>query len=188
MNDTARSASAREWVCLLRGINVGGRNKVPMAQLRSALETSDFTDVRSYLQSGNVILRAVDDPAEGVGCVLAETFGVDAAIITRRASSWDHMVQINPFPHAAKQRPKQLHVLFLSRAVSKEAVDELNAHELTCDTCRIEGDMVYVDYRNGVHNNKLDPVIARALKVRGTVRNWRTVLAVHSMLKNAGFG
>lgn len=180
------------WVCLLRAINLGAHNKVPMPALREALTDAGFTDVQTYVQSGNVVLSsrhrraaAVSDAVRGV---VREHFDVDQPVMVRTAAQIRAVVDDNPYPEAGAERPKFLHVIFLTGAPSTEAVDRMHADELTRDVVRVAGADMYVDYGESMHASKLSPdYFRRRLGVEGTARNWRTVLALAEMTsKGAG--
>ncbi|MGI8613150.1 MAG: DUF1697 domain-containing protein [Nocardioidaceae bacterium] len=171
------------WISLLRAINLGSRNQVSMPALRRALEADGFCDVRTHLQSGNVVAESVHRSpakvAESVNAVVKQEFGLDVPVIVRTAEQLRHVVEANPFPEAARERPKILHVSFLAAIPAAAGVQTLVDHELTRQVCRVEGDNLYIDYVDGVHTSKLTSAFfARRLGVDGTARNWRTVLAL----------
>jgi uncharacterized protein (DUF1697 family) len=175
------------WICLLRAINLGARNKVPMPALREALAEQGFTDVRTHVQSGNVVLssrhRSVDAVASAVRTLVAERFDVDQPVVVRTPPQLHAVVAGNPFPKAALERPKVLHVVFLTGTPEADAADALHTDELTRDVVRVVGADMYVDYGQDVHTSRLSPdYFQRRLGVAGTARNWRTVLALAEMV------
>jgi len=116
-------------VVLLRGINVGGRNKVPMAELRAALGGAGFTAVRTYIQSGNVVaVHATDDveaAAAQVQSVIASTFGIDVPAIGVSRAELRSIVDANPYPEVTDF--KRLHAIVLPHApdaATHEAVEQ----------------------------------------------------------------
>ncbi|MGH9114440.1 MAG: DUF1697 domain-containing protein [Acidimicrobiales bacterium] len=176
------------WVALLRAVNLGAHNRVPMPALRKALEASGFEDVRTYVQSGNVVARSSDrtpgQVADRIATLVREEFGVDSPVVVRTAAGLATLVDRNPFPGAALERPKLLHVVFLAASPAADCVDTLHGDEAAREVCRVDGNHLYVDYRDGVHGSKLTPqFFARVLQVDGTARNWRTVLALQEMLR-----
>ena len=180
------------WVCLLRAINLGSHNKVPMPALRDALAEAGFTDVQTYVQSGNVVVssghRTAVEVSEAVRALVGERFDVDQPVMVRTAEQVRGVVDANPFPEAGAERPKLLHVVFLTGAPSPEAVERVHSEDLTRDVVRVVGEDMYVDYGDSVHASKLSPAyFSRRLGVEGTARNWRTVLALAEMTsKDAG--
>jgi uncharacterized protein (DUF1697 family) len=174
------------WICLLRAINLGARNKVPMPALREALADAGFIDAQTYLQSGNVVLssrhRTPAAVSEAVRDLVRERFDVDQPVVVRTPEQVGVLIEANPFADAAAERPKLLHVVFLAAEPASDAVDRVHTDDLTRDVVRILGRDMYVDYGESVHASKLSPAyFSRRLGVDGTARNWRTVLALAEM-------
>jgi len=168
------------WVALLRAVNLGARNKVNMADLRTSLEASGFDDVQTYLQSGNVILRSghrrPDAAAAGVSAVVRAQFGLDTPVVVRRPAELADLVASCPFPDAA-ERPTLTHVVFLDRTPAPDAAAALESADVAPDRCLRHGAHVYVRYADAVQGNKVVSALKR-LGVAGTARNWRTVVAL----------
>lgn len=88
-------------VALLRGINVGGNRKIPMADLRLALQKAGFEQVQTYIQSGNILWQSQAKPevlAQQVQQVVRDRFGFEVEVVVRTAEQWQHTLQSNPFP------------------------------------------------------------------------------------------
>ena len=171
------------WIALLRAVNLGARNKVPMPRLREVLAAEGFGDVRTYLQSGNIVAESRQRSAAAVekriGAVIEREFGLTVPVVARTPAELAAVIEANPFPEAAQRRPKLLHVVFLAGDPDRDGVAALHADERIRDRCRVEGRHLYVDYADGVHGSRLTlDYIARRLGVDGTARNWRTVLAL----------
>ncbi|MGH3501618.1 MAG: DUF1697 domain-containing protein [Nocardioidaceae bacterium] len=172
------------WVALLRGVNVGTHNRLPMPALREALAAGGFDDVRTYVQSGNIVasspLRSARRVESAVHDLVVSEFGLSLPVVVRRADALAAVVAGNPFPEAAQARPKLLHVSFLAGTPSADQVATLMAADAARDVCRIVGDHLYIDYADGVHGSKLTPAyLARRLGgIDGTARNWRTILTL----------
>lgn len=161
---------------LLRGVNVGGNNKVPMAQLKAACETAGFGNVRTYLNSGNVVLDGAGTAASveaKVEALLAKHFQVEVPVIVRTAAQWPKYVAANPFP---KAQAKFLH-LGLSKSKPDPACAEvLQARASAAEKVRLVGDGLWVDYHESVGRSKLTPAaIDKAVGSPTTLRNWTTV-------------
>lgn len=176
------------WVSLLRGINLGSHNKVPMPALRKALEAAGFDAVRTYVQSGNLVTESehgsAGEVAAAVRGVVAAEFGIDVPVMVRSPDQLAAVVASNPFPAAARERPRMLHVSFLASAPPATAVERLMSDQLAVDRCRVVGQDLYLDYGDGVHGSRLTPdFLRRRLGVDGTARNWRTVLALHDLCR-----
>ncbi|AWS42979.1 DUF1697 domain-containing protein [Streptosporangium sp. 'caverna'] len=166
-------------VALLRGINVGGRNKVGMAPLRELLEGFGYDEVRTHLQSGNVVFSTAEKPeraakriAEGV----SEQFGVQVPVLTRSRADLQKIVKAHPLSGIASD-PARLLVTFLSAAPKAKLVKEVDPASYTPDVFRFEGGReIYVWCPNGVHKTKLGHAFwEKRLGVTATARNWRTV-------------
>lgn len=174
------------WVALLRAINLGSANQVSMPTLRTALAAAGFADVRTYVQSGNVVVnsrhRKPEAVGKAVGTVIRKEFGLDVPVVVRTYDDLAAIVDANPFPEAAAKRPKALTVTFMEGEPDPEKAAALHAADATRDCCRVIGRELYVDYANGVAGSRFTPqYFERRLGVRGTARNWRTVLALVEM-------
>ncbi len=173
------------WVLLLRAVNLGARNKVPMPRLRSALAAAGLSDVSTYLQSGNVIARSAlsgGDLSRLVHDVVTDEFGVDTTVIARDVEQLRGAVAANPFATHGDTRPHLVRVIFLAAEPAADRVAALSADTALWPVGRVIGRHVYVDYVDGVHGNpRTAAFFERALQVQGTERNWRSVLALHRM-------
>ncbi|MEJ1092207.1 DUF1697 domain-containing protein [Microbacterium istanbulense] len=170
---TARSA------LLLRAVNVSGRNRVPMAELRALLaERTTLTGISTYIASGNVICDTPDDDSAAcaeVRALIAEAFDVDTPVIHRSHAQLAAALAENPFPDAASD--KLLHVMFLEGDAAPGAIDALLPRLLPEERIALVGRDLWIDYGPaGVHSTKLTKtVLDRGLAVAGTGRNLRTV-------------
>jgi len=144
------------WVCLLRAVNLGKQRKLPMPALRTALTAAGMTDVRTYLQSGNVIacspLQTHGQVSDLVRAVIAADFSLDVPVITRRPAEIDDVIAANPFPAQARQRAHLIRVIFLAAAPPPDKTARLMADISVRETCRVIGSHVYIDYVRGYHN------------------------------------
>ena len=155
------------WVALLRGINVGGRNIVPMAELRRLFEECGYTEVSSYIASGNVLFTAAEPDHAALEQAVAATFGVSSPIVLRTSEELVHIVASHPFGPDTSQT----HVAFLGGAPVP-----LDPLDVAPDRFEVVGRDVYLQYPNGVHGSKLTgALLERRLGVTATIRNWRTV-------------
>ena len=178
------------WVCLLRAVNLGARNKVPMARLRAILAAAGLGDVSTYLQSGNVIARSALPAAQVsslVHDVIADEFGVDSTVIVRDVAQLQDVVAANPFAAQGGSRPHLVRVIFLAGEPATERVAAVSDDARLRQVSRVVGEHVYVDYVDGVHgNSRTASFFERTLQVQGTERNWRSVLALHKMALTGG--
>jgi uncharacterized protein (DUF1697 family) len=165
------------WVALLRGVNVGGHRRVPMAELRQGLAAAGLTGVHTYLQSGNAVFRSdlsdADEVAALVREVVAQTCAVDTDVVVRTHAELADVVARNPWPDRAAA-PKLLHVLFLSAASGAVRASRVGADEEVA----VDGREVWVWYGAGAGRSKLQ---VQAPEVVVTARNWSTVTALAQM-------
>ncbi len=167
------------FVALLRGINVGGRNRIPMAGLKSALSSLGLEEVVTFIQSGNVIFGSPSGDEEELVLALeqriAEVFGIDIAVLLRTRSELAAIASANPFPVDVAEPPR-VHVAFLDRVPEREAVARLEPHRSPPDEFSLRGREIYLHYPNGSGRSKLTiDYFERRLGTRATMRNWNTV-------------
>jgi uncharacterized protein (DUF1697 family) len=173
-------------VALLRGINVGGRNLVAMSDLRDLLGTLGFTNVRSVLQSGNLVFQC-DRRASGTIERLLEIesekrLGISVDYHVRTADEWQTVIVSNPFPDEAQRDPAHLVVLFLKEAPKVNNVEALQSAIRGPEIVRADGKQLYIVYPMGIGTSKLtNTLIDKKLGLRGTARNWNTVLKLASL-------
>jgi uncharacterized protein (DUF1697 family) len=169
------------FVALLRGINVGGRKPVAMADLRNLLARLGFEDARSLLQSGNLVFRTNGKTGAQLERLLeaeaAKRFGLETSFLVRSASEWEAIVAHNPFPEEAKRDPAHLVAMVLKDAPKAGAVKALQAAITGREIVRAHGREAYLVYPDGIGPSKLThALIEKTLGTRGTGRNWNTVL------------
>jgi uncharacterized protein (DUF1697 family) len=174
------------YVALLRAVNVGGRT-VPMASVRSVGEGAGYSNVRTFLQSGNLLFEAPAQRTAGVERRLeAETrsgIGVSTDYIVRTAAEWRAAIDENPFPNEARDAPAFLHVVFLKGPAADGADARLREAIRGREDARVRGRAAYVVYPDGAGRSKLTlRVIERAVGQRGTARNWNTVSRIAALL------
>ena len=166
-------------VALLRGVNVGGRAKVPMPELRSRLSDLGFEDVLTYVQSGNVVFRTGGGAKQVAGRVeraIADAFGLDVTVLVRTPAQLRTIAKGNPFL-AEEPDPQKLHVVFLSDRPSAAAAAALDPDRSPPDRFHLSGRELYLHLPNGAGRSKLtNDYLERRLGVRATARNWRTLL------------
>jgi uncharacterized protein (DUF1697 family) len=168
----------RTWIALLRGINVGGHNKIPMAELRKACGEIGFADVATYIQSGNVVFRAqgsAKQVAEKLRAVIAERFGCDVPVVLRTVGELERVAGANPFLDQGAD-VSRLHVGFLLDEPAQSRVSGMPAQPPGPEEFRVVGADVYLHYPEGMGTSKLTTAyFDRALGTTMTARNWRTV-------------
>ena len=176
------------WIALFRGINVGGRNKLPMAELRRELEAAGCSDVRSYIQSGNVVLGSSLRGAQAVSALLAdvveEHHGFRPEVLALKAADLHGALEANPFPEAADE-PKTVHLNFLERAPRSPDRQALERLQAPSESWRLIGRVFYLHAPDGIGRSKLAAAAERHLGEVATGRNLRTCLALVDLLETA---
>ena len=174
------------WVALLRAVNLGAHNKVSMPKLRDALAEAGFGNVRTYVNSGNVVLdsplRAPAKVAAAVHDLIAEHFGVDTPVVIRTGRQLADVLAWNPFPEAVDREPRLVGVIHLAAEPAAAAVKEVLAGDVSPDEIAVRGSEVVVAWAKGTGNPKTDRVL-RKIGVPGTARNWRTLTALVEMTR-----
>jgi uncharacterized protein (DUF1697 family) len=165
-------------VALLRGINLGSRRRVAMADLRELVESLGYEDVRTHLQSGNVVFSSTDDPADAARALeraIGERLGLSVDVIVRTAAELDDVVAANPLEGVADDGSRYF-VAFLSGDADGEAVEALTAEDFSPDQLRARGRELYAWCPDGMRDSRLMRTITRGrLAPTATVRNWNTV-------------
>ena len=165
-------------VVLLRGINIGPRNRISMPELREALEDAGYDDVRTYLQSGNVVLTstaAAGKVARDCERLIADRFKLEVAVVTRTRNELAKVVERNPLGRAAKD-PKRYQVSFLDAKPAARVVRELEDVATDKEQVVAVGREIYAWHPAGVARSKLWARLAgKNLGVTATARNWTTV-------------
>ena len=173
------------WVALLRAVNLGARNKVPMARLRTLLEDSGYGDVRTYIASGNVLVDGPSRRAElgsALEALVEEAFGVTTTAILRKPRELATIVDGHPFGADTSGT----HVAFLAGRPSKPAAARLEKAAATPEQAVLAGADLYLRLPRGVHGAGLSAArVESLLGVRATLRNWRTVAKLAELAAEA---
>jgi uncharacterized protein (DUF1697 family) len=175
--------TSHRYIALLRGINVGGRAKVPMAGLRATCESVGCTDVVTYIQSGNVVLTSPLDPEKlraSLAAAITEQLGVSPVVVIRTHRQLVDIIAGNPFHDDADN----VHVAFLSEALDEKQTAAVAELEWPPEEIAARGTDVYFHLPNGMGRAKLPELFGRRVKIPATVRNWRTVTKLAEMSAN----
>jgi uncharacterized protein (DUF1697 family) len=165
------------YVALLRGINVGGRSALPMAQLRQVATECGFGAVRTYIQSGNLVFTSPDPAAEVAGrleAAVAAAGGPAPRVALRTRDELAAVVAGNPYQELATD-PKQLHVAFLVEGAEPVPLDGLELDRFAPEALTVAGREVYLYLPGGIGRSALAEALTRPRSTDATVRNWRTV-------------
>ena len=161
------------YVALLRGVNVGGHRRVPMAELRAALKGLGLQDIATYLASGNAVFTSDLEPAvleRAIHSAILERMSVGTTVLVRTAAEMAEVVADNPWPERAAE-PKKLHVAFLTA----EPAEVPDVSRYAPDEAEVRGRAAYLWYADGAGRSKLTLTLPG---VEATARNWSTVLAL----------
>ncbi len=173
------------WIALLRGINVGGRNKLSMAELKTAFEAVGCSSVRTYIQSGNVVFQDVatsaDELSKKLAIAIEARFGFRPIILLLNEAEFRMAMQNNPFADAVSV-PKTLHFYFLASAPASPDLDAIATLATATERYQLIGKVFYLHAPDGIGRSKLAAGAERKLGVSATARNYSTVLALSEML------
>lgn len=171
-------------VAMLRGINLGPNRRVPMADLRALLTEAGYGDVRTYVQSGNIVLSRLAKPAEvqrDLQAQISERFGFEVPVIVRSRAQLAAVVKANPLGDVADD-PKRYQVSFLDDKPPAELIKRLQAHAAESERVVGRGREIYAWHPDGVARSKLWNALAgKGLGVTATARNWTTVITLLEM-------
>ena len=173
------------YITLLRGINVGGHNKLPMKELRTLLTNLGLQNVQTYIASGNVVFQAeVRDTAElatKISAAINGQFGFEPRILILTEEEMVAAVQANPYPEAEPE-PKTLHLYFLADDPKTPNLDALTTLRKENERFQLIGRVFYLHAPDGIGRSKIAEKAERHLGVPTTARNWRTVSKILTML------
>lgn len=180
-------ADCETYVALLRGVNVGGKHILTMKDLSEIVAKCKCRDVRTYIQSGNVVFAASRDVAEKLPLALAkriqERFGFGSPVILRTRDELAKVAHDNPFLKQGMPL-KELHVHFLAELPTAQAVKALDPNRSAPDAFRVVGREVYLHMPNGMGRTKLTSTyLDSRLQTVGTARNWATVQKLLEMME-----
>ncbi|WP_394835144.1 DUF1697 domain-containing protein [Pendulispora rubella] len=182
---TARAGEFR--VALLRGINLGSSNRLPMPALVAMFEAAGCADVRHYIQSGNIVFRALATVAARLSARIAKhiapDFGYDVPVILRTEAELRQVLRVNPFLDRGTDG-KTLHVAFLAAEPDSARVSSLDAKRSPPDSFAVLGREIFLLCPNGVGQTKLSNAYFDAkLATTSTMRNWNTVQKLVAMME-----
>ena len=166
-------------ISMLRGVNVGGHNKIKMDALRDLYESLDLRNPQTYVQSGNVVFRAeakdVAVLAKRIEDAIERKFGFRPGVVLRTTADMRDAITRNPFAKRRGIDASKLLVTFLAAAPSPEAREAVLRIKVGSEEVRIDGRELYVYFPDGMGRSKVWPASEKALKKSGTGRNWNTV-------------
>lgn len=165
-------------IALFRGINVGGNNILPMKKLVPLLERLGLEEVRTYIQSGNVVFETNADDLSilerRISGAIDSEFGFEPRVLLVTGEEFKRAIETNPFPNATSE-PKSLHFFFLAEPPPAPDLAGLESLRAEDEAFQIIGSVLYLHAPIGVGKSKLAAKIERLVGVPVTARNWRTV-------------
>ncbi|MFD1178987.1 DUF1697 domain-containing protein [Paenibacillus puldeungensis] len=177
------------YIALLRGINVGGKNMIKMAELKRTLMNSGLHEVQTYIQSGNVLFQSDEGEESLRFCIeqaILTDFGFPVTVVLRTAEEMKQIADTCPFSPAeisaaeATATGECLHIAFLSKEPSQESVQKLGGYKNQNEDFRIIGREIYMLFSDSIRNSKLANHLPK-LDVPATARNWKTLMKLVSL-------
>jgi uncharacterized protein (DUF1697 family) len=168
------------YISILRGINVSAKNIIKMDALRKAYENAGFSNVQSYIQSGNIIFKnnsgQTKELAQKINQLIQENFELDIPVLVLSVRELKHIIENNPFAQQEEKDPTFFHVTFLSEKSKLHTYSEIEAKKSEDEEISFSDDAIYLYCPNGYGKTKLtNNFIESKLKVTATTRNWKTV-------------
>jgi uncharacterized protein (DUF1697 family) len=171
------------YIALLRGINVGGKNRIKMADLKQVFEAIGLCEVQTYIQSGNVLFKSNEKEEElrkKMEQAIEKTFGFPVSVILRTADELENIISNCPFSEEevleaeVSSEVESLYVSLMANAPQQEKLEVLKAYSSENDKYMIKGREVFLLFKHSIRNSKLANNLQK-LEVPATVRNWKTI-------------
>lgn len=168
------------YISILRGINVSGKNLIKMEALRTSYENAGFSNVQSYVQSGNIIFQSdskqIKELEQTIIQFIKQDFGFAVPVIVLSVDQLKRIIENNPFAQQPEKDPNFFHVTFLSEKPEFSGYSVIESKKLEDEEIAFSEDAVYLYFPNGYGKTKLtNNLIESKLKVAATTRNWKTV-------------
>ena len=168
------------YISILRGINVSGKKKILMADLRALYESLGFTNVRTYIQSGNVIFESNTKESDAakvqkIATAITEKYGFEVPIMLRTAAEFEAVINTNPFFKEDNVDPKKLYITFLAERPTAENLAKLADVNYPPDQFQLIGKTIFLYCEKYGRTKLSNTFFERKLKVTATTRNWKTV-------------
>ena len=175
-------------IALFRGINVGGNNLIPMKELTAILDSLGFTEIKTYIQSGNVTFKSAKRVSAKTSDLIADEIErckkFRPAVLLLTESQLKKAMAENPFPDSESD-PKSLHLLFLSRKPKNPDLKALDEVKKPSESYRLTDRVFYLHAPEGIGRSKLVVKVESVLGVPATGRNWRTVQKISEMVRES---
>src|SRR5215469_7755992 len=172
-------------ICLLRGVNVGGHNKIGMDSLRDLCSSLKLRSPQTYIQSGNVVFATTGKDlgklARRIEDCIEKGHGFRPRIMLRTAAEMRDVIARNPFASRKNIEPAKLVVSFLAEAPTAEVARRFTEINVGSEELRVSGRELYIYFPDGQGRSKLPAALDRAAKIPATARNWNTVIKLSAM-------
>ncbi len=173
------------YIALLRGINVSGQKKIKMAELKESLETLSFSAVVTYIQSGNIVFKSVENSAESLENKIHKKilidFGFEVPVLVKTHQELLDTIHNNPFQKDTSKDSTLFYIVFLKEKPKAENIAKLETYDYSPEEYIIDNKIIYFYAANGAGNAKMNNnFFENKLKVKATSRNWRTT---HKMVE-----
>lgn len=172
------------YIALLRGINVGGKNILKMKDLVALLEELGAKQVKTYIQSGNVVFQSMEEPSqlsEKISQVIQQRFGFAPQVLLLSQTEFEKAISNNPFSQA-ESLPKTLHLGFMVHKPQNPQLHELEQLKSSGEEFLLKGKVFYLHAPEGIGRSKLVEKIEKHLGVPMTMRNWNTISKLQIMV------
>jgi uncharacterized protein (DUF1697 family) len=170
-----------KYIALFRGINVGGNNILPMKELVAVLEGLGLKNVRTYIQSGNVVFQTTADKkqklAQDIGAAIGQSHQFVPRVLVLTVQEFQNALESNPYPEGENE-PKSLHLFFLESSPAKPDLEKLDSLQSGSERFKLVGTVFYLHTPDGFGPSKLASNVEKALGVTVTARNWRSASAI----------
>ena len=164
-------------IALLRGVNVGGKNKLPMKELAAALENIGCEDLRTYIQSGNIVYRGRPS-ADAVSAAINKSFGLDISVHALTKAAFKKAMENCPYRKHAEKNPKLVHLTFITGKPAPEAAAQFDKIKTAAEEFAFGEGVLYLHTPNGYLESKIAAKADRILETQNTSRNWNTVMKI----------
>ena len=173
---------------LLRGINVSGHNIIKMDDLKKMLESNGYTDVTTYIQSGNIFVKTPNENQAQVGFdikqLIFKNFGHEVPTIVLNKNDLSYCLYNNLYIAQKEVDTKKLYVAFLSKTVDSNAINNLKISQFKPDEAIVDGNKIFIKYAIGAGKTRLDQkYIEKKLNLTATIRSWNTINALYLLFE-----
>jgi len=176
-----------QYAAFLKGVNVGGKNRLSMAELREAMERHGFSAPKTYINSGNILFFHNAEKSEvkkELQDMIEQAFGLTIEVVVKTKEEINDTLQGDPFDTTTETEPAKKMVMMLTSKVDPERFASIEADDKIIEKTYERGDLLYIYYRNGAGRSKLTiDYVEKVLGTSCTARNWNTLLKMKEILE-----